>query len=803
MNIVDRSLESIEWPSYLARYAHHCQSTPAKEKALHLEFPESIAESEALLSLTDEAYHILEEEYFTSLSNLEPLDHTLQRAAKESVLEGKELYHIYRLIMVSQDIVSFFNKRKDPTRYAHLYSLVAGIENFSSLRAAIQQAIEPDGTVKDSASPRLQGLRSQERKLHQEARSKLEDTLQQAFRDGLAQDRYMDIRDGRYLLPIKSEHRHKIPGLIYESSATLATVFIEPAPVRELNDKLNQVLLDIQDEIYIILKTISEQVWPNASALRHAYEQIVLFDLTLARGRMAQYYEGVRGAARPVFGENIFIEQLYHPLLPFVIEKEKIVRNTFHLDGKRILIISGPNTGGKTVLLKALGLASLMAKCGFFVPCMGTAQVPFFTSVLSQIGDEQNIEQSLSSFSASVMSIKSLLEHADAHTLILIDEILHSTDPDEASALSQAILQELDARGSTVIVTTHLNGLKLNKNESFMSASMEFDAKEMQPTYRLRLGIPGSSRALEIGERLGLSSRLIQAARGFLEKSYNLFDEQLNKLEQKERELEAERASLQKTLADQQAAAHDARLLARQFQEQKSLFQKTAKERLQHLERQAMQEVERVTEEYKGLIKDFKERHEASLAAKERVRYVRQQFQAPEEEKKPGEPSAPIIADEEDHDTPTLRLNGSVMVKTIKSKGTLLSDPAKGGKNAVVLVGNMKMNVPWEKLEPLAPTPQEIKAAQKRAQVHHETVDCPPELNLIGKKAEEARDALELYIDKAARSGRPSVRVVHGFGTGALRKTVRDYLTKSHYDITFRSGESSEGGDGCTVVEFK
>lgn len=796
MTIVERSLQALEWPALLRRYSEHCRSAPARERALALDLAASQGEAEYLLECTAEAYRLLDEEKFSALDPLAELTITLKRLAQDSVLDGAELWRIQQLLAAAAEIQSGFAKRQANTPL--LEELAGRLWAHPPTSHMILSIVDPGGTVKDSASPKLGKLRQEERHLHRQARERLEEVLQKAVRDGFAQDNFFDVRDGKYLIPLKSEHRTKVAGLVYETSGSRASVYVEPSAVREINDRIAQAQQQIEEEIFRILEEASRKLRPHASELEASFETAVTFDLALARGSFARHFNSVRGASRPVFTDSFYLDDLYHPLLAYSLPAEKIVRNTFHLDeNRRVLIISGPNTGGKTVLLKAVGLAALMARAGFFVPAAGESKVPYLERVLAQIGDEQSLEMSLSSFSASIVSLKEILAVAASSTLVLIDEILHSTDPDEAAALSRAILDHLSSLGAFALVTTHLNGLKVNQSESYGNASMEFDAAEMAPTYKLRLGIPGSSRALEISERLGLSSRIVEKARAFLGRAHTDISQLLQSLEQRERELDREKEELRQARQAAELEERQASSLAKQLQDQRRNFLADAKEKLRMWEREALAKAEQLIDEYKSRINDLGERQRISTEAKQKIRDVKEAI-IPQEIRAADAEDAPAVVGE----TSVLKKNGAVFVRSLAASGILLSAPADRKKPAEVLVGKMKLRVEWNKLAPAKAGAEQATPSKKRASTYESAPDCPPELNLLGKRVEEALVELENYLDRAARSGRPQVRVVHGFGTGALRGAVRDYLKNSAYPIRIRSGEKGEGGDGCTVVEF-
>lgn len=787
MDLVETSLQSLEWQRFLSVYAGHCYSEAGRHLATLVPPADTQARAEELLARTQEALALIDKESYSFFETLPAVLESIERLSKEQILDGKELINIQKLL----DVTALAKEQvaKNAKVAPKTWNDLVPVDHLPRERRAIESTLEPDGRVKDSASPELRSLRHQETQLHREARDKLDKLLQSAFRDGYLQDRFYDVRDGRYLVPVKTEHRHKVSGFIMESSHTKATVFVEPAALREVNDRLKQIQHDIEEEIYRILCALCEQLFPASAQLQINFEAMIDLELALGRARHAQSLASARGSSFPAFGDELYLEGLYHPLLPLVLKNDQIIRNAFILEkGKRVLVISGPNTGGKTVLLKALGLSALMARAGFYLPCAGDARLPFFSKVLAQIGDSQSIEQSLSSFSGSVRGILEIVRLADQQTLILVDEIFHSTDPDEAAALSQSILNFLHERGSTAVVTTHLNGLKVSNSERFGNASMEFSSDTMRPTYRLRMGIPGSSRAIEIAQHLGLPEDLALNAREFLGQNQQRYDELLNTLEDRERKLSEalEKLSAEQTLVS--AEQERVTKLQEQLKHERQNFQTQAREKLREQEREATQKLEDMIQEYKSKLQDLNAKQSAAIEAKAKLTELKQSF-ATETKATPEETVS--VGDD-------FELRGSVYVQHLKNQGTLLSDPANRSRPAEVQVGTLRLKVDWDKLTPLN---KKGKPIVRRAVVA-EPAECPPELNIIGRHRDEALSAVESYVDQAARSGRPNVRIVHGHGNGILRKAVREFLRKSPYGVKFRPGANSEGGEGCTVVEF-
>jgi DNA mismatch repair protein MutS2 len=794
-------LQSLEWPLLLKHYSNHCASGPGKAIAETI-LPETIRSlAEEKLAETAEAILLLEETNFHFLAGIEVLDPILERCAKSAVLDGKELIHLCKLLEVSAELKETIQSLQGVCPAPKLTTKSQQIEVIPRLAQKIRDCLDPDGRVKDSASPLLRSLRDQERKLHVEAKDKLETVLQQAFREGRLQDKYYDFRDGRYLIPVKSEHKNKVPGLVVESSATRATVFVEPASVRACNDQIKQTELFIEEEIYRILSELSQLLYPHAPTLKINYDVVIALDLIFGRGAFSLELQQLRGSSRPKFTDRFLLEDCYHPLLAFVLNPEKVIRNSFHLGpSPKVLIISGPNTGGKTILLKAVGMASLMAQSGIYVACAGESQLPFFDSVLAQIGDSQSLELSLSSFSGSILQLKEILEAPSHSPLVLIDEILHATDPDEATALSRAILEKVEARGGFAIVTTHLNGLKVGSN--FSSASMEFHLESLSPTYRLRLGVPGSSRALEIAQKLGLDSFIINRARSFLDTNKISHQESLDRLEAQERFLSESKEQLASTQKAMELEKEKFSQVFEALKKEKASFRKDALEKFKEQQRIALGELDDLISQYRRKLIDVEEKHRATQESKAHSEQLKTVYERAIQEISTTIPEAPEEVEKKESAesfTDHLEKNGKVFVRNLNQEGVLLSDPKQAGnKPAEVQIGNVRMRIPWEQLKGKKSSWQ---PSGKGNAISLE-ISVAGELNLIGKNVDEGRDLLMQYLDQAFRSGRPWVRIVHGHGSGALKKMVREILQKSVYETKFRPGMSNEGGDGCTVVEF-
>jgi DNA mismatch repair protein MutS2 len=808
MNRLSPSLIALEWPALREHYSSLCQSTPGKAVAGEWLPQEDQGRAQALLEETQEGLLLSREKSFNELSTLSPLEATLSRLEKEANCTAEELWQLSQMQSLFEGMREKLDsiKKKFPLAIHERWATFPRLDNiFRGLR----QAIEGPGIVRDQASPLLWELRSEERRLHREARDRIDAFTQKAFRAGYLQENFFDFRDGKYIVPVKREFQSQVEGSIIDASSTRASIFIEPTELRQLNQKLRDLQWKIEAEVYRILEETSRSLFPHEPEIRRIYLELIRFDLMLGRAHWAQQLSVIKGAALPRFSESFDLSGLYHPLLAHWIAPAPPVANDFSLNGdSRVLVISGPNTGGKTVLMKAVGLAALMARAGFYVACEGQATLPFLPRVEALVGDNQNLELSLSSFSGSLLDLKAIIESAGEGTLVLIDEILHATDPNEASALSLAILKCLRDLGCYVLVTTHLNGLK--GSVDFSDASMEFDPNSLAPTYRLRVGVPGSSRALEIAQKLGLPTKIVEEARYHLPELSKRWQERVDHLEGEEK-----RNAEAKRFWEEQSAKLMAREQELEFErerEQKKNWQAVqgALADLRRLESESRTAIEKWLEGARKQASSVEQKHAVAEIAKEGQDLVRTKLRNTIEREGGIEalpPVAKVKVSSLPNPLPPLAINRPVWIKTLNNQGILLTDPSLTKQPAEVQVGHLRLKVEWKNLTPFLAHSSEAAFAPvvKKSSASQMATDSPSveaELNLIGRTKEDSLEALGLYLDRAFRSGRASVRIVHGHGSGTLREAVRSFLSKSTYSLRHRPGLGNEGGQGVTIVEF-
>ena len=666
------------------------------------------------------------------------------------------------------------------------------LSNMQSLYKEIVSKIDKDGKVKDDASPELKRLRREDESVHRQAQQKVQALLSKAQKDGVAQEDYFDLRDGRYVIPIRRESQSAMEGVIYDSSSSQLTVYIEPKSLRDWNDRIRQLIILIEEEIEKILRELTAKVFPQHRELNTSYAELLNFDLFMGRARMAKSFAKFKHSAPASFGENFKLTGLFHPLLKLVLAADEVVTSDFELDNRgSAVVISGPNTGGKTVLLKAIGICSVMAKCGFHLPADAHPVLPYYSKVLAQIGDEQSIEKSLSSFSSSVIILTEIISAADTNTLVLIDEILSSTDPKEATALSSAILENLSDLGATTVVTTHFSDLKAlsEENERVVNASMEFDKEKLMPRYRLQMGVPGKSWAIETAQRLGMPQAIIERAISHLAEDHVQLEQLLSSLSEKQGALDKEREKAAQNRTEYQDALERVRNLNSDLRDKRQKLYSEFEKKYQEARTQASVRLDEMAKQYKdklSLLPVHESPKRDLKKGKEEIRGVLK--------------IEPPITKRNKPSTPQAFIKGCLVeVPSLNTVGTLLSDPqTESKKPAKVLVGIIRMRMPWKDLVFVSGPKQ---TAPKKSS-YTEVPTCAAELNLIGKRVDEAIDLASHFIDLAVRSQKPSVRIVHGHGSGALKQAIRKMLESSSYDVKFRAGTKHEGGDGCTVVEF-
>ncbi|NLW55178.1 MAG: endonuclease MutS2 [Firmicutes bacterium] len=786
MLLNEKTFRVLEYNHIHTRLSTYTARELGKELALGLRPSTNQEEIKRWQAETTEARRLWQSGERIPLGGIFNLKQVLRNAELGRALSPEELVAVAATLRAGRLLKDYFQGEQQANAPT-LAEMAAGLTAFPQVEQEIERAITPEGMVKDQASPQLYKLRTQLKTLQNRVRDKLEAIVQGASTRKYLQENLITLRNGRYVLPVKQEYRQELPGIVHDQSASGATLFVEPVAIVELNNKLRQVEVEEEKEIARILAVLSALVGEAAGPALANLQILARLDLAFAKGR---YSIELRGS-EPLLNDRGYLRFLAarHPLLTGdVVPIDLELGEDFHT-----LVITGPNTGGKTVSLKTAGLLSLMAQSGLHLPAASGSEAAVFTGIFCDIGDEQSIEQSLSTFSSHMTNIVSILEEAsDERHLVLLDELGAGTDPAEGATLAIALLNEFHRRGVRTIATTHYGDLKVfaYNTPGVQNASVEFDPETLAPTFRLLIGLPGRSNAFAIAARLGLDQKIIAHARQLLSpderKVEDLIGEMVNErrlLEQERRDASALRQRVQRE--EQELKAELTRLKARREQ-----LMKEAREEARALVRETRRKME-------NLLRELQETAHSSERSK-LVNLAREELQEKLEEL--AEPSPQV---EEYHGE--LAVGMRVKLLALGQEGEIidLNEDA-----ALVQAGPLRIWVERGKLAPLAPQKRPEKtgavAGVKMAGLSQEKAkNISSELDLRGLTVDEALQITDKYLDEALLVGLPWVRLIHGKGTGALRTAINDYVRKHPRVKKHRWGESNEGGMGVTVVELE
>ncbi len=778
------ALKVLEFDSILVRLAKHCETELGAELSTKLQPLFEDTEVWDLQAQTSEAYILLGKDSPPSLGRVLDLRSALIRAEKGGVLGVGELYCIGELLASLRLAKVFFQSR--PENCPILFQLVQYFPDEQKLEFDLLDSLESDGEVKDSASATLAALRK--RKFQASARilEKIQSYVSGKSREYLS-DPLFTVRDGRYVLPVKSEHRAKIRGLIHDTSGTGQTVFIEPDDVLKAGNDLREIEGLEREEIQRILAEFSARVGQIASTACPAIVKAADLDLILAKARLGFEMEAL--PPRKSKSASLQLDGARHPLLDKSIVVPVTIEVGFDFEG---LLITGPNTGGKTVAIKCAGLCVLMAQSGLMIPARD-CEFGTFSQIWADIGDEQSIAQSLSTFSGHIKNIAEAIKSVQPGALALFDELGAGTDPAEGAALAKAILRAMHARGARIIASTHYGELKAfaYSEPGFLNAAMEFDAKSLRPTYRLMLGAPGASQAMKIAERYGIPSAVIEDAKLALGDQQQDIAQMIEQLELAQKlarnaQSEADRKSAELRQADQRAAQK----LAEADEIRRTVNQR-AKDEIESTLRELRLQAAEIFESLKHGAVDQKKIDEArkqlkavqSLGEEEAVRYEVPKL-------KPAK---------------SLKFSKGVTVRVdgYSQHGVLLEEPKD--HKVMVQIGALKLTVPTSKLTAYE-TPNTPNYSPKKSKANillQRAASAPTEISLRAMRAEDAIADLEKFVDDAVLGSLHRIRIVHGKGEGVLRRIVHDYLKRRKEIESYQMAESGEGGDGVTVAFLK
>ena len=790
---VYHTLEYYKILDMLAGYAS-CEET--RKRALALTPITDAAEIEHLQQTTSDALSRLYKGSGISFAGIHNVNASLKRLDIGGSLNTTELLHICSLLEVAKRAKAYDRSDRADDKTDSLSPLFSQIEPLSPLLEEIKRCVIGEDEIADDASPALFKIRKSIRGMNDRIHAQLTNLMNNTTTRNYLQDAVITMRDGRYCLPVKAEAKTSVPGMVHDQSSSGSTLFIEPMAVVNLNNELRELFLKEQDEINVILADLSNRVAENANGIRQDYSVLAELDFIFAKAQLAKSYNGVA----PIFNEEgrIHIRKGRHPLL----DTKKVVPIDVRLgEDFRQLIVTGPNTGGKTVSLKTVGLLTLMGQSGLHIPAADRSELAIFHEIFADIGDEQSIEQSLSTFSSHMTNIVKILDQADDRSLCLFDELCAGTDPTEGAALAISILHKLHQYGATTMATTHYSELKVYalSTPGVENACCEFNVETLSPTYRLLIGIPGKSNAFAISSKLGLAANIIDDAKSRLSDKDVDFEDMLANLEASRITIEKEQLEIKKYKAEVENL-------------KKKLTDKNEKldARRDEILRKANEEAVQILKEAKDLadetIRNFNKygQGQAPMSKMEKERSkVRDKMN--KSEKNLSMKKKEMI----NHKVPKkLRIGDSVKVLSMNLKGTVHTLPnAKG--DLYVQMGILRSLVNINDLvliddESTSPIAKKYGGGSSSGKIKmSKSASVSTEINLIGMTVDEAIADLDKYLDDTYIVHLPSVRIVHGKGTGALRSAVHAHLKRQKYVKSFRLGEAGEGDAGVTIAEFE
>ena len=791
-----KALKTLEYNKIIDKLTEFAGSALAKEMCRNLQPSTDLYEIQALQKETSDALSRIYQKGAVSFRGVRDIRGSIKRLEIGAIIGINELLSICSLLDVCSKVKAYSRNDRDPDFEDSLEAMFQALQPLTPVSSEIRRCIASEEELNDDASPALFKIRRSMRQINDKVHAQLQTMVNGSARTYL-QDAVVTMRNGRYCIPVKAEHRGQIPGMIHDQSSTGSTLFVEPMAVIKLNNDLRELELKEEKEIEMILATLSARCAEETEALRDDLDLLTKLDFIFARAQLSRSMNGTQ----PDFNEEgrILIKKGRHPLL----DKKKVVPIDIQL-GKdfELLIITGPNTGGKTVSLKTVGLFTLMGQAGLHIPAFDHSELSVFHEVFADIGDEQSIEQSLSTFSAHMTNTVSILKEADDRSLVLFDELGAGTDPTEGAALAIAILSNLHRRGSRVMATTHYSELKVFalSTPGVENGCCEFDVETLRPTYRLLIGVPGKSNAFAISQKLGLSQDIIEEAKTHLTKQDEDFEDLLADLEQKRVTIEQERDQIN-------SYKEEIRELKQRLESKQEKLDLSRDKILREANEQARNILQEAKDYADTTIRNFQKYGKAAgVSAKdmEKERGKLREKMSTVDKKLSAKNAAP----KKSHKQLTakdLHIGDSIKVLSLNLKGTVSTLPEAKG-NLFVQMGILRSQVnirDLEKLDDTVITGGNFSKTGSGKIKMSKSASVSTEINLLGKTVDEAIMELDKYLDDAYIAHLPSVRIVHGKGTGALRKGVHNYLRRQKHVKSYRLGEFGEGDAGVTIVEFK
>ncbi|MBM7541859.1 endonuclease MutS2 [Amphibacillus cookii] len=774
----------LEFNKIIDQLVDQAASSLGKEQARQLKPVYDLEHVQQLQEETDQAVQVVRLHGDVPFGGITDIRPSLKRAEIGGMLNPQECLQVASTLYGGKKLKRFIEQMEDPD-IPVIREMVAQIEPLTELEHEIKSCIDDHGYVMDGASDQLRSIRTKIRTSESRIRERLDNYTRSKSK--MLSDAIVTIRNDRYVLPVKQEYRGAVGGIVHDQSASGQTLFMEPQAVVELNNALSEAKVKEKAEIERILRDLSARIAADQADLRQNIDLLAMLDFIFARAKLAQSMR----AAMPAINDQgiIDMKQARHPLLA---DKEVVANDILLGEDYHAIVITGPNTGGKTVTLKLVGLCTLMAQSGLQVPALDGCRLSIFDDVFADIGDEQSIEQSLSTFSSHMTNIVEILKQVTDKTLVLFDELGAGTDPQEGAALAMAILDDVVKKGARIIATTHYPELKAYgyNRDGVINASVEFDVETLKPTYRLLIGVPGRSNAFDISRRLGLADDVIRSAKQLIGTDSTSVENMIESLDTARRKAEADYHHAEKVLQDAEQLKQDLEKQWSQFdRERENLYKKA--------EQKAEKAVEKARQEAEDIVATIRQMKDQSALKEHEWIEARKLFEdaQPELSKKDNQAEHARPTTQTQH----LEVGDEVKLLTINQNGTVIE--VIGDNECQVQVGMMKMKVKKKDLQLIKrdnPVVQQPLATVKGSNYHVKT-----ELDLRGERYEDAIQQLEKYIDDALLAGYPRVSIIHGKGTGALRKGVQDFAKKHRHIASATAGGMNEGGSGVTIFELK
>ncbi len=785
-----KSMEKLELGRVLEMLAQCAGSQDGKSACLNLRPTSDLDDVLAMLRETSDACAMSAVQGNPSFSDVKNVDAALERADRGGCLSTTELLRIAGVLRGARTVKSYWNEDDAPNSLTTLFQMLTPNKY---LEDRISGAILSEEEIADGASPELSDIRRHMRQQSAKIRETLQKMISSPSYQKFLREPIVTIRQGRFVVPVKSECKNDVPGLVHDVSATGSTMFIEPMSAVNANNALRELALKEKKEIERILAELSAEAAAHREDISDSYRVLTRLDVIFAKARLS--YQMRAGAPEMNDKGIVELRNARHPL----IDPKSVVPITVRLGVDfDSMIITGPNTGGKTVTLKTVGLLTLMAECGLHIPAGDGSKLSTFNMVLADIGDEQSIQQSLSTFSSHMRTIVDVVSQCDDRAMILFDELGAGTDPAEGAALAMAIIEFCRTMGSRVVATTHYAELKLYamQTKGVVNASCEFNVETLRPTYRLLIGIPGKSNAFAISRKLGLPEHIIDKAGEMVSKSNRDFEEVLSQLEAQRQQMEVARAEAEKMRLETQAIRSESEVYRAQIQKEKEKLLEKARKEAQDILDDARRTANQVTEEMKQLRKQMRDSADM-MGVNQRQSDARRALNEAEERL-----AVQRVVEERPKPTREVMLGDTVELLKLGTKASVIGINKDG--SYLLQAGILKMTAKPEEVYLLenANTYQAKKPRPAHSGREMKTATISNEIDLRGMDAIEAICVLERFLDEAMRSNLPTVRIIHGKGTGTLRSAVQDSLRRCKYVKKFRLGVYGEGENGVTIAEF-